>query len=136
MNVQRVAGIASLAVVVMAVVAGLVTIGSPAEQRLLRRDEQRVNGLTQLARRAELQWTREQRLAASAVELVDQYLTRLPTDPATREPYEYRVTGPRTFEVCGAFERPSRPELAGDFWFHEAGRHCFAFEMTELRGRP
>jgi hypothetical protein len=135
MNVQRIAGIGSIAVVVAAVVVGLLTIGSPAEQRLLRRDEQRVNGLTQLARRAELQWSQEQRLATSAVELVDQYLTRLPTDPATREPYEYRITGPRVFEVCGTFERPSRPELAGDFWFHEAGRHCFEFEMAETRGR-
>jgi len=135
MNVQRIAGVGSLAVVVAAVVAGLLIIGSPAEQRLLRRDEQRVSGLTELARRAELQWSQEQRLAPSAVELVDQYLTRLPTDPATREPYEYRITGPRAFEVCGVFERPSRPELAGDFWFHEAGRHCFAFEMTETRGR-
>jgi hypothetical protein len=135
MSVQRVAVIGSVAVVAAAVVAGLLIIGSPAEQRLLRFDERRVNDLTQLAGRAELQWTQERRLATSAAELVDQYLTRLPTDPATREPYEYRTTGPRAFEVCAVFARPSRPELAGDFWFHEAGRHCFAFEMTERNGR-
>jgi hypothetical protein len=135
MNVQRIAVIGSVGVAAAAVVAGLLTIGSPAEQRLLRFDERRVNDLTQLAGRAEFQWTQEKKLATSAAELVDQYLTRLPRDPATREPYEYRTTGPRAFEVCAAFERPSRPELAGDFWFHEAGRHCFAFEMTETRGR-
>jgi hypothetical protein len=135
MNVQRAAVIGSIAVVGAAVVAGLLIIGSPAEQRLLRLDEQRVDGLTQLARRAELQWSQERRLATGAAELVDQYLTRMPTDPATREPYEYRTTGPRAFEVCAVFDRPSRPELAGDFWFHEAGRRCFAFEMTERTGR-
>jgi hypothetical protein len=131
MNVQRVAVIGSVTVVAAAVVAGLLVIGSPAEQRLLRFDEQRISELGQLADRAELQWTQEQRLATTAAELVDQYLTRLPTDPETQEPYEYRTTGPRQFEVCGTFDRPSRPELAGDFWFHNAGRHCFSFEMTE-----
>jgi hypothetical protein len=131
MSVQRAAVIGSIAVVAAAVVAGLLVIGSPAEQRLLRFDEQRISALGQLAERAELQWTQEQRLATTAAELVDQYLTRLPRDPDTQEPYEYRTTGPRQYEVCGTFDRPSRPELAGDFWFHEAGRHCFSFEMTE-----
>lgn len=90
--------------------------------------------LRQLAGVAENQWNREQRLADAAGELVDgQFYTRVPTDPVTREPYEYRITGPRRFEVCATFDRPSRPELAGDFWFHEAGRRCFSFDVTDSR---
>jgi hypothetical protein len=136
MNVQRLALIGSVAAVVAAVVVGLFIIGSPAEQRLLRLDERRVADLAQLSSRAEFQWSQEQRLAASAAELVDgQFLTRLPTDPATREPYEYRVTGPRQFEVCATFDRPSRPDLAGDFWFHDAGHRCFVFDVTERNWR-
>jgi hypothetical protein len=132
MNVQRLAVVGSIAVVVAAVVAGLWLSGSPGEQRLRRLDEQRVFELGQLSSSAERRWNDEGRLPATAAELVGgQGLTRLPTDPTTREPYEYRVTAPRQFEVCATFERPSRGELAGDFWFHEAGRRCFTFDMAE-----
>ncbi len=134
MNVQRLAVVGSMAVVVAAVIGGLWLTGSPAEQRRLRLDEQRVNELVRLSNAAQRRWEREQRLLDAADDLVDgQLLTRLPTDPTTREPYEYRVTGPRRFEVCATFDRPSRPELAGDFWFHEAGHRCFAFDVTERR---
>ena len=121
MNVQRIAVIGSIAAVAAAVAAGLLITGSPAEQRLRRADEQRVAELRQLASTAEFRWNREQRLPS-----VD-----LPTDPATGEPYDYRVTGPRQFEVCATFDRPSRSELAGDFWSHEAGRRCFQFNVTD-----
>jgi hypothetical protein len=71
-------------------------------------------------------------LPTNAAELIDgRFLTRLPVDPKTREPLEYHVTGPRQFEVCATFDRPSRPDLAGDFWFHEAGHRCFEFELNE-----
>lgn len=52
-------------------------------------------------------------------------------DPSTSKPFEYRIRGPREFEVCATFDRPARVELAEDFWFHEAGRRCFTFNMTE-----
>ena len=135
MNVQRVALGGSVAVVVAAVVAGLWLGGSPAEQRRLRFDEQRVLELRQLVQAARRHWDSQQRLPETATELIDgQFFTRLPTDPVTSEPYEYRVTGPRSFEVCAAFDRPSRYLPAGDFWYHEAGHRCFTLDVTERRG--
>ena len=134
MNVQRLAAVGSTVVVIAAALSGLWLTGSPLEQRLRRLDEQRVNELRVLASTAERRWDGEQRLPETADHLVDgQYLTRLPTDPSTGEPYEYRVTAPRQFEVCATFDRPSRPENSGDFWFHEAGHRCFTFEMRERR---
>ena len=134
MNVQRIAVIGSIAAVAAAVVVGLAITGSPAEQRLLRLDEQRVAELQQLVGRAEGRWERDGRLPDTADDLVDgQFLTRLPTDPSTGQPYEYRITRPRQFEVCATFDRASRPDLAGDFWFHEAGQRCFAFDLSERR---
>jgi hypothetical protein len=107
-------------------------IGSPAEQRLLRLDEQRVNELTQIAGAARYRWTSDRQLPDTADGLVDgQFLTRIPTDPSTREPYEYGVTGPLQFEVCATFDRPSRPAQSGDFWYHEAGRRCFQFNVSD-----
>ena len=133
MNVQRVAAVGSIAAVTLAVVAGLFVAGSPAEQRLLRLDDRRVTDLRQLSSAAQFRWDQNETLPDDAAELVDgRYLSRLPMDPAGQS-YEYRVTGPRAFEVCAVFDRPSRPELAGDFWSHEAGHQCFAFDVTETR---
>jgi hypothetical protein len=136
MSVQRVAAIGSAVVVVASVIAGLFVTGSPLEQRLLRLDERRVSDLQSLSQAAEFRWDRNETIAGTASELVDgRYLSRLPSDPTTDQPYEYRVTGPRGFEVCAVFDRPARPDFAGDFWSHDAGRHCFAFEMQERAER-
>jgi hypothetical protein len=134
MNVQRVAVVGTVAVIGAAIVAGLWLIGSPAEQRLLRRDEQRVNDLRRLANSADFHWNSDRVLPDTAQGLVDgQMLTRVPTDPTTREPYEYRVTGPLQFEVCATFERPSPPREVGDFWYHDVGRRCFQFNVRDRR---
>lgn len=128
MNVRRIALFSSLVAVVAAVGAGLFVAGSPVEQRLRRLDDRRVDHLRSLASAADRYFEREERLPGAAAELVDGlFLTRVPTDPATQQPYEYRVTGPRQFELCATFDRPSRPELADDFWAHETGRRCYAF---------
>jgi hypothetical protein len=134
MTVQRFAVIGSIVAIGAAVVVGLWLIGSPAEQRLLRLDEQRAAELAQLVSAVRYRWNTDRRIPDGADGLVNgEYLTRVPTDPVTREPYEYRVTGPRQFEVCATFDRPSRPHLAGDFWFHEAGRRCFSFDLSQPR---
>ena len=131
MNVQRLAVVGSVVAVIAAVVASLMLLGSPAEQRLLRLDEQRAAELGRLSRAVLSRWDDERRLPDTAGELVDgRALTALPTDPATHAPYEYRITGPRQFEVCASFDRPSRSE-PGDFWFHEAGHRCFTFNVTD-----
>jgi len=135
-TVPRAATVASIAIVGAAIAAGLFVTGSPSEQRLLRLDEQRVTDLRQLSYAANNRWDRQQQLPSSAADLVDgQYLSRLPVDPVSGQPYEYRATGSQEFEVCATFDRPSRPALAGDFWFHESGRRCFAFDVNEPSGR-
>lgn len=132
MNVQRFAAVGSIVAVVMAVAAGLRMIGSPAEQRLRRFDEGRVADLRALAQAVYFQWNEGRVLAASAADLVDgRSLTRVLVDPSSEQPYEYRVTGTLAFELCAVFDRPSRPQDAQDFWYHDAGRRCFEFDVTE-----
>jgi hypothetical protein len=131
MNVQRIAVIGSIAAVAAAVATGPVDHGLAGRAAAAARRRAAVAELGQLASTAEFRWDREQRLPG-VDELVDgQHLTRLPTDPTTGEPYEYRITGPRQFEVCATFDRPSRSELAGDFWSHETGHGCFQFNVTD-----
>ena len=47
-------------------------------------------------------------------------------DPQTGAPYELRVTGEKTYELCATFttERRKATDL---FWNHSASRHCFSF---------
>ena len=81
MNVERIAAVGSVVVVGAAVVTALLVAGSPAEQRLLRLDEQRVGDLRQLSYAAENRWAELGTLPAAASQLVDgQYLSRLPVD--------------------------------------------------------
>src|SRR5690606_22150883 len=76
------------------------------------------------------------RLPETLDALVDgRRLTRLPTDPATQEPYAYIVTGSHAFELCADFSRESSSSTQRDFWSHGAGRTCFEFDYSDLR-RP
>ena len=47
-------------------------------------------------------------------------------DPQSSEPYEYRVTGEKSYELCATFtaERKKTYDL---FWNHPAGKHDYSF---------
>jgi hypothetical protein len=133
MNGHRLAVVGSITVVIAAVAAGLWSIGSPGEQRLRRLDERRISDLTQLSQAVLWYHTERRALPAATSDLVNgRRLSRLPLDPSTDEPYEYRVTGERQFELCAVFARSSRPEDAKDFWYHETGRRCYEFDVPDF----
>ncbi|HEY1785082.1 MAG TPA: DUF5671 domain-containing protein [Pirellulales bacterium] len=51
------------------------------------------------------------------------------TDPETYVPYEYRVTGETTFDLCATFDLVRDAER-NTFWNHPAGPHCFQFNAV------
>lgn len=51
-------------------------------------------------------------------------------DPVTNQPYDYRPLGPLAYELCARFDEALGDDRR-DFWWHDAGRHCFALEMRE-----
>jgi hypothetical protein len=133
MTAHRLAAYASVAVVVAAIAVGLYFSGSPAEQRLVRFDERRVEDLRSLASALSRHVVETGALPESLQALVDgRRLTRTPRDPATGEPYEYTIIGERAFELCAEFSRPSQEELYDDFWGHGRGRTCFSFDYSQL----
>jgi hypothetical protein len=78
-----------------------------------------------------------------ATDAIPATLARLPPDPAvpvrtldpvTNQSYDYRPLGPLAYELCARFDAPSAGERR-DFWWHDAGRHCFSLELRE-RPRP
>ena len=131
MRAQRVAAWASVLAVTAAVVTALSIIGKPSEQRLMRVDERRVMDLRMFTGAVSRYRGQRQELPARPEDVIDgQITTRLPLDPESQEPYDYRVLDAGHYEVCATFSRRSR-EPANDFWFHEAGRRCFSLDAEQ-----
>ncbi len=127
----------SIAVVVAAVVGGLLLVGSPTQERIRRMDSQRVADLRAISRAVDLYWTRHQTLPLSLEELSKEPggFTRL-MDPDTRRIYEYRVLNDHTYELCAEFVRDWTDQhgaLYKDFWAHGAGKQCFKLEVKDIK---
>src|SRR5215472_10285334 len=100
-----VASIAAVAVG-LAIGAGFLVIGSPAEQRLRRLDERRTEDLQTLSNAVGLYWSRHQHLPSSLEEVErDQGENATRRDPVTKEPYEYRIDAPKAYSLCARFDR-------------------------------
>ena len=132
----RLLGALVTTVVAVAIVTGIVMLGSPSEERRRRLDQRRVQDLTNLARAVDLYWTRHATLPASVPELLKEPGGRVSaTDPGTSEQYEYRVLDGGQYELCARFERESRDAgsiLGDNFWAHAPGRQCFRREPRKV----
>jgi hypothetical protein len=131
-----------LVVVLAAIIFGFTVIGSPAKQRAIRFDLQRINDLMNIQSQTAYYWQRTQKLPDTLRDLNDQISGfTVPKDPDTAQPYEYKKTGPKSFEICATFSLPSDqepgigrgsydgsyPMPVGDTsnWDHPAGHACF-----------
>jgi hypothetical protein len=125
-SINKIFSAAAIAVAAAAVGAGLYFSGSPGEQRLLRLDDARLDGLRMLAGAIDAYWNASGRLPATLAEVLDaQRLQRLPADPATAAPYAYEPLDSDRYRLCATFDRPSSELEATGFWRHEAGLQCF-----------
>jgi len=153
---QIVAGIAVL-VVVASVVAAFFIIGTPRELRLMRYDQEKVYALQNIQSQVTTYWQQKQSLPATLEDLKDPLSGfMVPEDPQAAEDamyvYEYRATGPQSFEICATFNQESLA-MAGDaksraaypvgyygpeteYWVHKAGRECFPRTIDPERYPP
>lgn len=131
----------SSAVILIAIVAGFFVMGTPAEQRAKRFDEQRIQNLQMLQSEIINYWQAKETLPADLTVLKNDVTGFIPpTDPKKTEPYEYQVKGDLVFELCATFETTGediktgaarRVYLEPDYygyeanWQHEVGRVCF-----------
>lgn len=110
--------------VVGAVVAAIIALGGPGEGRARSLDGARVNHLGGVKSQIDTFFAREHRLPASLDELTRRAGFPVTSrDPLTGAPYEYRATGPTTYEVCATFQRAS--DSPAGAWSHPASRQCF-----------
>lgn len=124
-----------IGVVVASAAYAVFLVGSPAEQRALQLDQRRVSDLQQIASSLEIYWQRNQKLPKSFDEFKNQdFYVQSIVDPETGVPYEYRVTGEKTYELCAVFARGSYAKSLvrpfADPWEHQSQRACFQREVT------
>jgi hypothetical protein len=133
--------LAQAAVAVVAVVAltGLPIVGPPAAERARRLDERRVGDLRAVASAVNVYFTRHDRLPRSLAELSAEGGLDVRQRARETGPFEYRVTGERSYELCAVFEREAaarRLPADGDFWAHGVGRQCFPLTIEEHKDKP
>jgi hypothetical protein len=131
-NVNRIAAIVATVVFVVAVGIGLYFAGSPAEQRLASFDQQRRMNLHQIRTLVDAYWRNHRALPAQVDEdVIGITMGRVPRDPETDAEYEYEAIGDDAYRLCAEFSRASPNSMAGEFWAHGSGRHCWEFQVTE-----
>ncbi len=134
-KVYKMAGITSVIVLVGAIVGGFLLVGTPAMQRQVRFDDQRVNDLSNIQYEVTNYYQQKQKLPATLDDLrSDLNGFSSPIDPETNAAYEYSTSAPLTFSLCATFDqatvhgtdsRLSAPYPYGQNWDHAAGRVCF-----------
>ena len=133
----------SIIIIVSAtIIAGFFVVGSPAQERLRKFDEARVNDLQNLQWQIVNYWQSKGELPKIIADLHDPIRgTRVPKDPETNMDYEYAVNGAMQFSLCAIFQRedlnplnaerfpmPTKAtygDLSSSDWAHQAGRACF-----------
>lgn len=135
-----------IALVLLAVITGLVVVESPATEQARRLDSERVSHLSMIQSYTRDYWIKTNRLPATLNELRDPLVgIEIPRDTETGAPYEYRVLGPLSFELCATFGNTSQgtPKTFDSpyggiegIWDHPAGRHCFVRTINPELIRP
>jgi len=154
----KMVGWAAAVAIVCAIAAGFLIMGSPANVRLYRFDEQKVNDLQGIQWQVVTYWQQKESLPTSLTELADPLSNYVPAlDPQSQQPYEYGATGALSFSLCATFNAetqngstnntraiPASPESfaikglpsQADSWYHGAGRVCFERTIDPVRYPP
>lgn len=147
---MRIFVIAVVAITSVAILAGFFVAGSPQKERMRRFDDRRVSDLQTIQFEIANYWQAKSALPQSLDQLRDDIRGfSPPVDPETGEPYEYRVAGHTSFELCAAFKTSNREDAATanrpipaapfDFeenWLHDEGHTCFSRTIDPDRFPP
>ncbi len=129
-----------ISIVLLASIAfGFGLVGTPAQQRLIRLDDQRIIHLNTIQSQIVSHYTRTRALPTTLEDMnnsLDGFV--VPLDPTTGASYEYAQKGELTFELCATFsadsistDTSSMPQEYGydpiynATWNHGTGRTCF-----------
>lgn len=122
------------AIIAGSIIWGFAVLGTPATQRLVKYDEQKVSDLQNINNQVTNYYSIKGILPTTLAEMANGNFFIALTDSQTGKPYEYQKTGETTYDLCAEFNKASndnrniaRPVSPfGDFsWTHPAGRYCF-----------
>ncbi len=147
-------GWGAVALIVVVIATGFVIMGSPANVRLYRFDEQKVSDLQNIQWQTVNYWQQREKLPVSLSALADPISGYMPPiDPQSNQAYEYEVVGAKSFKLCATFNAETqtsassatyaRPVAVGesgtllnDNWYHTEGRNCFVRVIDPARYPP
>lgn len=155
-NTERYFAAGGALLIALSIIFGFSVFGSPATQRAVRFDLERVGDLQTIQWQVLSYWQRKGALPSALDDLKDPLSGfDIPVDPVSAAPYEYHLKGPLSFELCASFARPSHPAsrlyhtapkpvpFGGDAtffkedWQHQEGRECFERTIDpERHGLP
>ena len=143
-RLQKLLAWSGIVLVLVAIVTGFMAVGSPAKQRALRFDNQRVSDLVSIQWQIINYWQQKGILPVAIAALNDPISSfTLPQDPETDLSYQYVATGDKSFKICAIFSLPSQdtkgrggysvsrssydsyPGSSNETWTHSAGNFCF-----------
>lgn len=128
-RVRKAFVVVAIATVAASVLGGLLLLGSPLTERERRLDARRVTDMRALASAVDLYWSRQGQLPSSLAALSQERGIQVNrVDPESGRPYDYRVIGDSSYELCAQFARDASEEnrgRRGDFWTHGSGSQCF-----------
>jgi hypothetical protein len=143
----RMVGWGAFAVVIASIVSGFFIMGSPAQVRLYRFDDQKIGDLQNIQYQVLNYWQTKERLPQTLAETEDPLSGfTIPRDAQTGESYTYEIVkAPYMFKLCATFNAetqksssyydkntpsqvayPSFPaDISNSSWNHGEGEHCF-----------
>ncbi len=133
--------IASSAIIVIAIALGFYFVGSPAQQRQVRFDGQRINDLATIQNQI-VDYYGQKKMLPADLDSLNNTITGVvvPVDPDSSASYEYIIAGDLDFQLCATFttdESTSKTTIIAEpmyygaygevsqTWAHTAGRVCF-----------
>jgi len=145
-----------IVLVLAAIVAGFLAVGSPTKQRDLRFDQQRIGNLTNIQWQIINYWQTKGTIPAALSDLDDPLSGfSVPIDPETKAAYGYTRSASTTFSLCATFGQPSQdvkgrgdfgygggvdmsypsyyPGIENEQWNHEVGSACFERKIDPSR---
>ena len=117
-------------VVVLSLGYGFYLAGSPQSQRLVRFDDSKTNNLQMIQDRLVYYWQQKGSLPTALAGLNDPISGfTVPVDSQNNQPFEYKLTGARAFQLCALFNvdntSVATTPVYGSNWQHGVGRVCF-----------
>jgi hypothetical protein len=129
------------AIVLTAVITGLILSGSPAEERLRQFDQERISDLQQIQYAVIDEYYNRFGSLPDSLEIAMKNSPSSPeiyTDPETKSYYDYSIISDKQYQLCAFFSLSSKDqtESVSAMWSHDSGYACFTLQVTDTRLSP